>query len=197
MQDSDSEGSTRSCLDCFDLQPRHKIIYNWKPGGPLFWFSTLIWKNTSLIWSISTQSCDVRGSPPHTIISSSTVRTSSKISNYKQYTTINFIRNWTFNLFLPNVCSSRANLYSLMARPSFYERLQFNSPWRSDRKTINDSKILINLFINIYSKINFIKKFAFQRLFHCSPFDHLYKTFFFQVFQKMLLSFAWYLYSVF
>ena len=57
---------------------------------------------------------------------------SSKISNYKWYTTINFIRNWTFNLFLPNAFSSQANLYSLMARPSFYEKLQFNFAWRSN-----------------------------------------------------------------
>ena len=25
-----------------------KIIYIWKPGGPLFWFSILIWKNINL-----------------------------------------------------------------------------------------------------------------------------------------------------
>ena len=65
----------------------------------------------------------------HTIILSSIVCILSKISNYKWYTTINFIRNWTFNLFSPNVCSSQANLYSLMARPSFYERLWFDSTW--------------------------------------------------------------------
>ena len=66
-----------------------------------------------------------------TIVTLSIVCISSKISNYKWYTTINFIRNWTFNLFLPNVCFSQANLYSLKARRSFYERLWFNSAWRS------------------------------------------------------------------
>ena len=64
VQDSESEGSTRLCLDCFDLHPRHQIIYNWKPGGPLFLFSTLILKNISLIWAISARSCDIRGSLP-------------------------------------------------------------------------------------------------------------------------------------
>ena len=64
VQDSESEGCKWSCLDCFYLQAREKIIYIWKPGRPIFQFSTLIWKNTSLIWSISTWSCDVRGNPP-------------------------------------------------------------------------------------------------------------------------------------
>ena len=64
VHDSESEGSTWLCLSCFDLWPRHKIIYNWKPGGPLFPISTLIWKNTSLIWSTSARLCDVRRSPP-------------------------------------------------------------------------------------------------------------------------------------
>ena len=99
MQDSESEGSTRLCLGCFDLRPRHQIIYNWKPGGPLFPFSALIWKNTILIWSISARKCDVRGSPLAYHISSCIVCISSKISSNKWYTTINFIRNWTFNLF--------------------------------------------------------------------------------------------------
>ena len=132
MQDSESEGSTWLCLGCFDLRPRHQIIYNWKPGGPLFPFSALIWKNTILIWSISARKCDVRGSPLAYHISSCIVCISSKISSNKWYTTINFIRNWTFNLFLPNVCSSGANMYNLMARPSFYETLRFDFPWRSD-----------------------------------------------------------------
>ena len=63
-QNSESEGSTWSSLDCFDLRPRHKIIYIWKPGGLFFWFSTLIWKNTTLIWPISARLSDVRGSSP-------------------------------------------------------------------------------------------------------------------------------------
>ena len=33
-----------------------------------FRFSTLIWKNNSLIWSISTRKCDVRKVHPHIII---------------------------------------------------------------------------------------------------------------------------------
>ena len=57
-------GSTQLCLGCFDLRPGHKIIYNWKPGGHNFPFSTLIWRNDSLIWSISAQLYDVRGSQP-------------------------------------------------------------------------------------------------------------------------------------
>ena len=56
--------STQLCLGCFDLQPRHKIVYNWEPGGPLFPFSTLIWKNNSLILSTSARWCGIRGSPP-------------------------------------------------------------------------------------------------------------------------------------
>ena len=42
-----------------------KQTKNWKPGGPLILFSTLIWKNTSIIWSISAQSCDVIDSPTY------------------------------------------------------------------------------------------------------------------------------------
>ena len=114
MQDSESEGSTQLCLDCFQLWPRHQIIYNWKPGGSLFQLSTLIWKNTSLIWSISTRSCDFRGSPPHTIISSSKVCISSKTSNYKRFKTINFIRNWTFNLSSPILLKTSKKLYEFL-----------------------------------------------------------------------------------
>ena len=119
-----------------------------------------------------------------TIISSSIVCVSSKISNYKWYTTISFIRNWTFNLFLPNVCSSQANLYSLIARTSFYERLRFNSAWRFDRKTFKGSEILIYLFINIYSEINFTKQFAFQRLFTVLRLITCIKHFFFSSLPK-------------
>ena len=132
MQDFESEGSTRLCLGSFDLWPIHKIIYIWKLGRPLFWLSTLIWKSTALYGQSPLDCVTSEGVHLHTIIPSSMVCILSKISNYKGYTTINFIRNWTFNLFLPNVHSSQANLYSLMARPSLYERLQFNSTWRSD-----------------------------------------------------------------
>ena len=46
-----------------------KQTKNWKPGRPLFRSSTLIWKNTSLIWSISVRLCDVKGVHLHIIIS--------------------------------------------------------------------------------------------------------------------------------
>ena len=133
VQDSESEGSTRLCLDCFDLRPRHQIIYNWKQGGHLFLFSTLIWKKTPALYGQSLlDRVTSEGVYPNTIISLSIVCVSSTISNYKWYTTINFIRNWTFNLFLPNVWFSQANLYSLMARHSFCEKLRFDSAWRSN-----------------------------------------------------------------
>ena len=45
-----------------------KQTKNWKPGGHLFPFSTVIWKNASLIWLISAQLCDVIGVPTHIII---------------------------------------------------------------------------------------------------------------------------------
>ena len=94
VQDSESEGSTWLCLGCFDLQPRHKIIYNWKPGGPLFSFSTLIWKNTSLMWSISLlDGMMSEGFHLYIIISSTIVCVLNKISNYKWDTTISFIGN--------------------------------------------------------------------------------------------------------
>ena len=40
-----------------------KQTKNLKMGGPLFPFSTLIWKNTSFIWSILAWLCDVIGPP--------------------------------------------------------------------------------------------------------------------------------------
>ena len=114
IQDSESKRSTRLCLDCFHLWPRHQIIYNWKPGGPLFRLSILIWKNTVLYGQSPLDCVTSEGVHPHTIISSSIVCILSKISNYKWHTTINFIRDWTFNLFLPILLKTSKKLYEFL-----------------------------------------------------------------------------------